>query len=308
MAIYKDMLMSAHYRIGQREKEERYRKVWTRRAKVYLPLPDGGVDSLRMINNTVLLKVSRRELASFEVDLDGGGKFEMNTRFNEIYFAPTYCEVVKLPERLRYNLNDMNVESEWETDIEVEVGDHVVARFLPIVQALGMADSKGSTRCFYSKEGELYILVNYKDLIVRLREREDVSGSRFGAAKALFSPDGKTGDGEYDVYPLNGWVITEPIEDREGMLERDGFYGSGKFGRIIHVGSRVRRYKYAYSWDCGSLEEGHVTLFTHMGDSELMRGYLNRLGRDFRRIPRRHCLCMIQNKDGGILEDSELWE
>lgn len=284
-----DSIYEAHRAIGKVEHDRAYDKVWGRKSRLYRELSRDEFDGMVMLNNYCLLRVTRDDLDFMET----GSGVKMSTYYNQKKWAPTMCVVEKLPDGLVMSRGDGMVDMEWETDIEVVVGDMVVARYLPVVQALGMGGSFGVQKAF-RYAGSIYILVGYQDLIVRLRDGGD--GYKVP----------REGGGEWDLWPLNGYVINEPVETehRMGYLERD-FVKSGKFGRVHFVGGVIKKYLHAYSPDDGSVESGQMMLFTTNGDSELMRGHLNVLGKDFRRVPKRHCLCSLE-VDGRPMKDDEL--
>lgn len=269
-----DSIYEAHREIGRREHDEAYSKVWSRKSRLYRELSKEEFDGLVMINNYCLLRITREDLDFMET----GSGVKMSTYYEQNKWAPTYCEVVKVPDKIVMRRGNTLIDMEWETDIEVVEGDMVVARYLPIVQSLGMGGTFGWQKTF-RYDNDLYVLIGYQDLIVRFRDDGDG-----------YEVEREDGSIKY-LWPLNGYVINEPVASEVRLvLDRD-FFKSGQFGRVCFVGSPIKKYAYDYAPDDGKIEEGQMMLFTANGDSELMRGHMNTLGRDFRRIPKRHCLC-----------------
>lgn len=88
---------------------------------------------MRLINNMVAIK----PFPSDEIRLSGGQKLYLDIRFEEYLNAQTAGEVVAVPDSLYYNpKSDRSLD--WDTDMELQVGDVVIYNYLAVKNARHM--------------------------------------------------------------------------------------------------------------------------------------------------------------------------
>lgn len=125
-----------------------------------------------MINNLVLVKVDVFYDNGDIYTTKGGLKLIIaGGEWNEVKYVPRYGTVAKKPNTLittkTHKSNGVLSALEWETDIDIEVGDTV---FWGIMA--------GANAVMIECKGDVYFLINYGDLILRIRgeEREALNG------------------------------------------------------------------------------------------------------------------------------------
>jgi len=303
ITIDEDSVLSSEVEVNQREYKERRDKSYDIQRPRYLEMTLDSILGMGMINNHVLVKVPRGDTEIIESSVDGFA-MSVNTKFHQNEWAPTYVEVVSLPDGLRLaKAQDQRTDFDQFGVIEVEVGDRVLVRFLGITQALGLGDAKGDHRAVIDiGTGDLYCMVNYRDFIVRFRSK---GVAIFEEGKKLYDKD------DTDVFPLNGWVLFEPVEDevmRESrMLAHLNNRESVKYGRVRYVGSKVEWYSEDFAPDTGDVAAGDLVVL-HKGLKIQLQNDGNAvLGEKLYRTPIRHILSKME-VGGRPMTDQELFD
>lgn len=320
MNLNGDSRLSSEVEVGQREMEERQRRLDDVQRPRYRVFDRGDLLRAKMPRNYVMVEVPRGDTEVIEL---GDGRMELNTRYREMEWAPTYCRVVnKTDLPLRMKFKDQRFDMEWETDVEVSVGDMVLCRYLAITTALGLGDVKGENRSVMDREGRLYAMVNYRDLVCRFRKIaliidgmnyydswHEVSegvrmynfGMPMGEGKSLVE------DEDVEIWPLNGYVILSPVESEDMKLfewkSPKEAKESALYARVEAVGSRIRGYSQRYAPDFGQLRRGDFVALQKGGHLQLQERGNEVLGRRMFRCPVRHVLCKFER--GGSPIDGE---
>jgi len=168
--------------------------------------------------------------------------------------AEVYGIVEKVPQELYFNPDDPK-SMDWETDIELEVGDMVWYSVL---------EAKNSVQLIC--DGVLYKSVPYQDCYVAKRSTIQCFGGSFNS-------DGKVSRTDFEnalrnayreeVIPLNGYVLCFPIYfDKISPLDAisDTQIDMTR-GKVAFVGKPVKTYKNASYNHIGDLRVGDEVLF-----------------------------------------------
>lgn len=155
--------------------------------------------------------------------------------------------VSRLPEKLYFNRKDSN-SMDWETDIEVKVGDTVF---------FGIMASANATELLC--EGKIYKLINYQELIVARREE-------------VF-PDNTFIKKITEIIPLNGYVLCSEVHlpklseldvTSEDKIDNDKAI-------VRYVGKPNKQYKNTSHVDHLDLESGDLVLLDRYPHVKLER-------------------------------------
>lgn len=169
---------------------------------------------MRTINNMVAIK----PFPSDEIRLKTGEKLYLDVRFEEYLNAKTAGEVVGVPEKLVYNTDPESFNSmEWDTDMELQVGDVIIYNYLAVKNALHMKQ-------FIDSET---VCIPYDKIYVAIR------------------------DGE--IICINGNILVEPEEEVVNTfleVPDNAKVKSKQLGRVVHAGKPNRQYR-AYAINFG---------------------------------------------------------
>lgn len=181
-------------------------------------LSQEDIERLKPMPNMVLAKF----------DFKGGliDEIEINNGKASLYFDPSYekqwnaspwCTVIKAPDRLFVSQKSRDRSLDWETDIEISVGDRILIEYYVVTNALKLADyEKGGA---YIVGDDLYILFRYDAIVLKM-----------------------VGD---TVVPINGFVLATPTEEKIDTtlaVPDTAKKQSERVFRITHVGRPVKRY------------------------------------------------------------------
>lgn len=177
-------------------------------------------------NNLCLIRV---ELT--ENKLSSSGLHLGDATWDEAGLCTRHGVIVAVPSHLIYG----NFGSEWLTDIEVEVGDHVywgpmAAYDSPVIKS----------------GGDTFFLIKYQDIVCKEKDRE--------------------------IFPVNGYVVAEEVI--EVIRSKSFFLGEKHLrnkGIVKYVGVPNKEYSYAMS-DAVDVQPGDTavllaTMFTYLEDS-----------------------------------------
>lgn len=258
----RDLRMESEIRVGMLERERRRRAViGNMKAPKYVELSGIDIGGIRVMRNQVLAEVYGYRDSRYLETADG----VIDIAYNPNVHVPIEVGIIGLPGSFGLDLvGDDRVDMELDSGMEVEVGDRVLARYLGITSALGLGDAKGENRSFTDGEGRYFVILNYRDLFMRIR-----------------------GD---EFYMLNGWVLMETEALATGG---SGLHyvknNSVSYGRVVCLGSRVREYRHEYPPDLGQLEVGDYVSYTTGGDIPVRYG-----GVDYLRCPVRHIVSKFE--------------
>jgi len=158
------------------------------------------LDKIKPINNMVLVQ-PLEDRSQYELTKEV--KLQLETEFTEDAFRyiPVINKVIAVPNNIKFGQGF----SEWETTVELTVGDTVVVNQLPL--QLAQNDKQ-----FILCEGVRYFWIKYSDIYckqklvdVRINSDTDENGIGF--------------DSLYKLTPINGYVICEPVIDEIKYIE-----------------------------------------------------------------------------------------
>ena len=193
--------------------------------------------AIRPRNNNVLVKVARgNETITLA---DGETEISLDTSFEKTKHAVIRGTVIQIPDKLVF---DMTVHPrsyfEWETDMQVQVGDEVIFNYLITRECLDE-----HTEPIVICEGEAHFPVPYPALYVakrRLVTARDVVSIHKDTGQELWNQDWT------QIIPLNGYNIMEPIEvDRGEYFPEHIRHKAHDFAmRVAYPAKPNRNYKY----------------------------------------------------------------
>ena len=205
-----------------------------------------------------------------KVRLSSGLELYIDTNFEPEKHVQLMGEVVALPIFLRKG-NGM----EWNTDCELRIGDTVVMYYLAVMNCL----SKEQKR--YIKEGNEYIIfIRYNNIYARIRDGETT--------------------------PLNGYILSEPVEDPERERLRKEMEDAGlvmvntfqrptqrevTYSRIKYIGKPVRDFDEPDI----ALKEGDIVMMSKVRDIPVEYEYHTKMdgGKKYYRIRRKDIIAKL---------------
>lgn len=154
---------------------------------------------LKPMNNLVLIKnIEDRSKFKLTDDIE----IKLETDFTEFAFRHINIinKVIAVPDKIQFGEG----KSEWETTMELSIGDTVVVNQFPLQCAV-------TNKEFYVCEGEVYYYIRYCDIYCKQ--------SVVGFKKLSFTDDFKELSAEpvMELIPLNGYILAEPITKQEGF-------------------------------------------------------------------------------------------
>lgn len=250
--------------------KEELERMEIRSNKVLLrPLRETSNERYAGVNRNLVEKVICR-------DTENEARIWIDCTYNVGQHAPVFCEVIKVPKRLDPK------RMEWETDMELQVGDKVVASYMSISNALALEhESVDDDMIVCGKD--IYCYIEYEYLYVA-----------------------KRGD---EIIPLNGYVLCEPVtknvNELDGLIRIDKEDMSEHFARVKYVGSELRSYKSPdlkeFSDSKAPVKEGDLIAFDRACDIPIEFGMHAEMmgGKTFFRIQRCYMKAIVPE---GILE------
>jgi len=176
------------------------------------------LDKIKPINNMVLL-MPLEDRSQYELTKEV--KLQLETDFTEDAFRyiPVINKVIAVPDNIKFGQNF----SEWETTMELSVGDTVVVNQLPL--QLAQNDKQ-----FILCEGIRYFWIKYSDIYCKSVE--------IGAVvQPLQKGYLETREPIYNLIPINGYVICEPVIDEIKYIEQVVKKESKQFAVVKFIGS-----------------------------------------------------------------------
>jgi len=177
------------------------------------------------------------------IDLKDGKKLLLETKFNPQDHAPVIGTVVGLPSMLYFNKKDPTESMEWETDMELEIGDKVYMEYLSVLRAMGTEFDKASAYPvpeWFKHDGKYHIIIHYSKIYFKIKDNE--------------------------IVPINGYCIAKPIKtpvkETFGLvLVGNEYKRSSKWGEIIYVGKPCKDFVDDRYKDKGEVNPGDIVLF-----------------------------------------------
>lgn len=153
-----------------------------------------------------------KPISADEITLSNGLKLFYDTYFEETKNAPSTGIVLAVPEKLRYSEKQGDPSLDFDTDMELEIGDTVIFNYLTQQHV----KSEGA----YDGDGNYFI--HYDKIFVALRGEK--------------------------VICLNGYVVVEPTQTVIASTLKLPTYLKNKKskmkGVVRHCGTPVRRYRF----------------------------------------------------------------
>ena len=155
--------------------------------------------------------VAIRPFPADEIRLKSGDKLYLDVRFEEYLNAKTAGEVIAVPEKLVYDPDPTSyVSLDWDTDMELQVGDVIIYNYLAIKNSLHMGQ-------FIDRD---IVCIPYDKIYVAIRGEQ--------------------------VIPINGVILVQPeIEPIDTFLDipDSAWTKSKQIGRVMYAGTPVRGYR-----------------------------------------------------------------
>ena len=162
----------------------------------------------------------------------GGKEFYLDTRFEETKNAPSCGEVIAVPDKLRFSMVEGQTTLEYDTDIDIKIGDMVIFHYLTEENA--QMDGR------IMEDGN--ILIRYDSLFIA-----------------------KRGD---EVICLNDYIIVEPesavIKTNLEIPDVVSKQKAKQVGIVKYAGTPVRAYRFfPDDYPDPSLQVGDRVVFSH---------------------------------------------
>jgi len=174
-----------------------------------------------------------------------GGKLFVDHTYNPTHHASVYGVVEQMPEKIIYKLSKSGEAKgnsmQWDTDLEVEVGDTVWFSFTEVMYNLGVDFDKGNKmddkKYFREDNGDIVMCVDYSQCFVA-----------------------KRGD---EIICLNGYCLIEPILEYSDSVLEDWKepVQSKNFGYVRCKGKPVREYE-SKTWVDADVEVGDLVMIS----------------------------------------------
>ncbi len=168
----------------------------------------------------------------------GDLKFTIDKSYAPGEHQPIHGKILAVPPFLDYDFTNQSLD--WDTNMELCVGDEVVCNFYDVFQAI-----EGTTRKQIKFGDEEALLIRYDRIYAAKRDNE--------------------------IVPINGYVFVEPIApvdlDKFENVNWRKHKHDTRFGIVRHVGSRLKKYKYdPYAVDDFDPEIGQIYAFDNACD------------------------------------------
>lgn len=160
---------------------------------------------MKLLNNLVAI----RPFPSDEIRLKDGSKLYLDIRFEEYLNAKTAGEVVAVPDKVTFNPSSA-VTLDWDTDMELQVGDVVIYNYLAVRNAIDMGNIFGDG----------VVAMSYDKIYTAIR-----------------------GD---QVVCVNGFILVEPEDEHLYStlhLPDIAMHKSKQIGRVLYAGTPNRGYR-----------------------------------------------------------------
>ena len=164
---------------------------------------------MKPISNYVVLKIRvKNDIVTF-----GDLTLWLDTTYSNSHTSVN-CEVVAVPNKLKFSQDlPPDVSMPHKTDMELQVGDEVIVRYISVINALDPENPMNTT-----VDGEVHILVPYQDIVVAKRKWTKTEVDMFEKVNINYTIEQleqenviKTKQGYFTVIPLNGIILCEPI-------------------------------------------------------------------------------------------------
>lgn len=203
---------------------------------------------MRIIYNNVLIEPIK---ADNEIII-GGKKFILDNEYLELQNITIVGKVLAVPESIIYDTQNYGYSMEWDTDMELKVGDTVWCTYMSVKNSMNGNDPKiingnpcipyGS--CIVAKRGDEVICLNGYVLIEPVR-RDDVCGLlppmiadspnlNVGYIRHIGTPNREYFDKTYDddMYSVGDLVCFEDVNNLTLEYETQRFFSDKELFRM----------------------------------------------------------------------------
>jgi len=173
--------------------------------------------------------------------LSNGIKLSLDYKYRPEVHAQVVGTVAGTPQKLYYNKEDYAGSMEWETTMDLQIGDTVYMEYLAVILAL--ADRYDYAPSYpdpqWIKDGDdMYIVIDYSVIYFAIRNS--------------------------NIILLNGYCIANPIEvnalpTKFQLIQTSET--SQKFAQIKHPGQRINNFLDKKFEDHGCYKQGDIVLF-----------------------------------------------
>jgi hypothetical protein len=190
--------------------------------------------SLRPQNNMVIIK-SLEDRSKYQLTKDIELKLDIDFTKDAFRYIGVINQVVAVPDKIIFGTKphdrDSRIQfSEWETTVELEVGDTVVCNYFDLQPSVVSGN-------FIVCEGCTYYYIRYSDIYCKIKNFSgNVNDIR--NAVSMNIPD--------YLIPINGYILAEPIFKKEGI----GAYMVDKetdHALVKYVGKKNTKYMERYN-------------------------------------------------------------
>lgn len=169
---------------------------------------------LRILDNKVLIKPKG---GNDEIELPGGKKLYIDTSWEVEKHAPTIGEVVKVPNRLIFDLRSTRRTTEFDVDMELKVGDMAIYHYLIPENCIKRGE-------YVQVADEIYFIVNYDQIFCAKRGDEVVMVNGFILVEPVVE----------DAFTSSVIITPDSLKDKNSPIE----------GIVRYIGAPVRNYLY----------------------------------------------------------------
>jgi len=213
--------------------------------------------NIRPLNNNVLLKVKQDPS---KIMFKNGAMIHVDTSFEKEKHSAVICEVVAVPERLIFGFtgdfnkhgkpNQLVNSMDWETDMELRVGDEVIINYMGYVSAFG-DDPKhfeiDEVEYFFCDYSLIYLAKrrwdkNDEKYFWEENRKEDITKDELENNNIVINEEKI-----YNVVMLNGYCLVQPVEQQyqsSTLIIPDYLkkVSNKKKVRVCYNGSNNKRY------------------------------------------------------------------
>ncbi len=203
--------------------------------------------SLKPISNLVLVRITK-----FNDILERSGiKLFFDNTYERAKNAPTFAEVVAVPNELIFSRHSSG-SLQWDTDMDLEVGDFVIYHYNCYVNANNLEANSGKLMKVKEEPDVEYLFVKYDQIFTALRHNKEMV---YEMVKSLTEEEQEKlqitflDDKVYDIIMCNGYLLLEGLnkEIKTDLILPDTVkakQGSDTEFIVRATGSMIKEYMY----------------------------------------------------------------
>ena len=223
------------------------------------------------------------------IKLKNGTELYLETKYTPAEHTQVVGIVQALPMRLNFDINNHSASMEWDTDMELNVGDTVYMEYFAVMMALANEYDRASSYddpTWFEHGGSLYICISYGDIYFKV------------------CPSGTSQSTE--LIPINGYLICRSINVKPKSSFIIEAKKSRRWVQVTHVGKANKGFLDKHHTDVGTINVGDIVLFKSYANQRIENSLHNTLGfeddsgkgdfGDYVVIQRRWCLATFPDK------------